>query len=134
MARCVATPGRRSRAAQDDVRRRARVRGAAFRRRAAGRYARGGAAVMSRRTSLIIVSGVLLRAFAGQILFWISYLGLPIGRSLQLGGGLWFFALDGSYYLQYARQLIAQGPMAILLADTVYPSHVFVQVFTIVCA
>lgn len=89
---------------------------------------------MTRRTSLIIAGGFLLRAFAGQILFWISYLGLPIGRSLQLGNGLWFFALDGSYYLHYAHQLIEQGPKAILLADTVYASHVFVQVFTIFCA
>ena len=88
---------------------------------------------MSRRSWLIIAAGFLIRAFAGQLLFWISYLGLPIGRSLQLGDGLWFFALDSSYYLQYARQLIAQGPEAILLANAVYPSHVFVQVFTIFC-
>ncbi len=32
--------------------------------------------------SLIIGAGFLIRALAGQILFWISWLPLPIGRSL----------------------------------------------------
>jgi hypothetical protein len=79
------------------------------------------------RASLIIAAGFLLRAFAGQALFWISYLRLPIARPLQLGDGLWFFAVDGAFYVQYA-----QHP-ANILANARYPSHVFVQVFTLFC-
>src|ERR1041385_1146655 len=105
MARRVAAAGDERGAARDDVRRGPRVRGNAFRRRAASRCAGGRAAAMiprHGRASLIIAAGFLLRAFAGQALFWISYLRLPIARPLQLGDGLWFFAVDGAFYVQYA--------------------------------
>ena len=63
----------------------------------------------SGKASLIITAGFLLRAVAGQILFWISWLHLPIARSLQLGNGFWFFATDGPGYLSYADELIGKG-------------------------
>jgi hypothetical protein len=86
------------------------------------------------KASLIIAAGFLLRALAGQILFWISWLPLPIARSLQLGNGFWFFAIDGPGYLAYADELIGYGPAAIAHASTAFPSHVFVQIFTVCTA
>lgn len=82
------------------------------------------------RASLIIVAGFLIRAFGGQVLFWISYLKLPIARPLQLGDGFWFFAIDGPGMLAYANTLIHDGPVAVIFISTYYPSHVFIQVFT----
>lgn len=82
------------------------------------------------KAALIIAAGFLLRAMAGQILFWISWLHLPVARSLQLGNGFWFFATDGPGYLSYADELIGRGLKATVFATAVYPSHVFVQVFT----
>jgi hypothetical protein len=81
----------------------------------------------------IVVAGFLVRALAGQALFWISYLRLPVARSLQLGNGFWFFAVDGPFYLGYAAQLAGRGPAAILLDGRHYPSQFFVQVLS-VCA
>jgi len=82
------------------------------------------------KASLIVAAGFLLRAVGGQILFWISWLHLPIARSLQLGNGFWFFATDGPGYLSYADELIHRGVSATVFATAVYPSHVFVQLFT----
>jgi hypothetical protein len=79
----------------------------------------------------IVVAGFLIRALAGQALFWISYLRLPVARSLQLGNGLWFFAIDGPFYLGYATKLAARGPVAILLDPEQYPSLFFVQVLSL---
>ena len=82
------------------------------------------------KASLIIAAGFLVRAFGGELLFWISWLHLPIARSLQLGGGFWFFAIDGPGYLAYANELIDRGPRAILFITSAYPSHIYTQVFT----
>lgn len=81
--------------------------------------------------SWIVSAGFLIRALAGQLLFWISWLHLPIWRSLQFGNGLWFFAADARDYLRYVDELTAHGLRAILLADATYPSHVFVQVLAL---
>jgi len=83
------------------------------------------------RASLIIALGFLIRAFGGETLFWISYLRLPVARSLQLGDGFWFFAVDGPGMLDYTCQLIAGGPGALLLTGREIPSHAFIQVFTV---
>jgi len=82
------------------------------------------------RASLIIALGFLIRAFGGEVLFWISYLKLPLARSLQLGDGFWFFAVDVPGMLAYARELIPRGPMGLLLIGRELPSHAFIQVFT----
>jgi hypothetical protein len=86
------------------------------------------------RSSLIIAAGFLIRALGGQALFWISWLRLPFARSLQLGNGLWVFAIDGQWYLGFARQLIQLGPKAIAAMSTFYPSHLFLQLLTIFTA
>ena len=36
---------------------------------------------------LIVTGGIVARALLGLILFWVSYLGLPVVRSLQMGDG-----------------------------------------------
>jgi hypothetical protein len=82
------------------------------------------------RVSMIIGAGFLIRALAGQILFWISWLHLAIAPSLQLGNGFWFFAIDGPGYLSYADELIGRGVKATLFVTAAYPSRVYVQVFT----
>ncbi len=87
-----------------------------------------------RRVAIIVGVGLLLRALGGQILFWISWLHLPLAPSLQIGDGFWFFASDGPVYLASASALAAGGPSAILGATTVYPSHVFVQVVAVCVA
>lgn len=84
--------------------------------------------------SLIVGAGFLIRAIAGQILFWISWLHLPVARSLQLGNGFWFFAVDGPGYLSYADELINRGVKAILFVTSAYPSHVYLQAFTVATA
>ncbi|HSY52288.1 MAG TPA: hypothetical protein VLC46_26030 [Thermoanaerobaculia bacterium] len=80
--------------------------------------------------SLIVGAGFLIRALTGQILFWISWLHLPIARPLQLGNGFWFFAVDGPGYLSYADELIGRGVKATLFLTAAYPSRVYLQVFT----
>jgi len=79
----------------------------------------------------IVIAGFLIRALIGQALFWISYLRLPVARSLQLGNGFWFFAVDGPFYLGYATKLAAGGPAAILLDPEQYPSLFFVRVLSL---
>src|SRR5436309_8019436 len=78
--------------------------------------------------SLVIAGGFVIRAFVGQALFWISWLGLPVARSLQLGEGFWFFAVDSPGYMDYAHYLALGVPQA------AYPSRVFVHVLTLFVA
>lgn len=87
-----------------------------------------------RRVALIAGGGFVLRALMAQALFWISYLRLPIGRSLQLGDGFWFFAIDGQWYLGFANTLAHRGVQAILFPPATYPSHIFVQLFAVAVA
>jgi hypothetical protein len=86
------------------------------------------------RASLLIAAGFLIRAFGGQVLFWISYLRLPVARTLQLGKGFWFFAVDGPGMLDYSLELITDGPLAWLFIRKQIPSHAFIQVFTLFAA
>src|SRR5439155_21781861 len=57
------------------------------------------------RASVIIAAGFIVRASLAQALFWISWLGLPIGRSFQLGYGFWFFDLEGPVLFDYSITL-----------------------------
>jgi hypothetical protein len=86
---------------------------------------------LCRAQPTIVIVGFLIRAFAAQALFWISYLRLPIARSLQLGNGFWFFAVDGPFYLKDAMKLVARGPAAILFLGDEFPSRFFVQVLSL---
>jgi hypothetical protein len=63
---------------------------------------------------ILVATGFLVRAIVAQALFWISYLRLPIGRPLQIGDGLWFFAADATTYLQQANSAAASGPWTII--------------------
>ncbi|HEX7190046.1 MAG TPA: hypothetical protein VF381_00610, partial [Thermoanaerobaculia bacterium] len=83
------------------------------------------------RASHIITAGFLIRAFGAQVLFWVSWLRLPIARPLQLGDGFWFFALDGTWYLEYARELLGRGAKAILFIGGNYASRIFTQWFAL---
>jgi hypothetical protein len=79
----------------------------------------------------LIAGGFLIRAFAAQLLFWISYLRLPYGSSLQLGHGLWFFAVDASYYLLPAATAASNAPLGILQIPMSYPSVGFTRVLAL---
>ncbi len=87
-----------------------------------------------RRAAMIVGVGLLIRLVAGQTLFWISWFKLPFARSLQLGSGLWFYAIDGQWYLAYADKILGQGPATVFTIDATYPSRVFVQVLTLAVA
>jgi hypothetical protein len=50
----------------------------------------------------IVATAILVRAALGLILFWSSYLTLPLLDSLQTAGGFWQIALDAEGYYQYA--------------------------------
>jgi hypothetical protein len=56
----------------------------------------------SRAAYAIVVAGVLLRAAAGLMLFWISYANLAVGKSLHTGDGFWILASDAPAYFQAA--------------------------------
>lgn len=86
------------------------------------------------KTHLIITAGFLIRALLGEGLFWISWLRLPVARSLQLGNGFWFFAVDGPIYLNYSWKLIESGPMAILFVTNGFKSRIYTQAFTVFAA
>jgi len=78
----------------------------------------------------IVAAGFLGRAILSQALFWISYLRLPIARSLQLGPGFWFFGVDAEFYFHYASTLV-RDPGTIIAASHAYPSPFYVQAFTV---
>lgn len=75
----------------------------------------------------VVAAGFLGRAVAGQLLFWISWIPLPIARRLQLGEGLWFFAIDGANYYRDALAAATHGFGAILALDRTAQSVMFTQ-------
>ena len=83
---------------------------------------------IDRVAGLLVGLGLLIRAVIAQVLFWISHLHLPFGRSLQEGDGFWIFAHDGTTYYGWARWVLEQGWMALALVDKRLPSPVYVQV------
>ena len=86
------------------------------------------------RTSRIIAGGFLVRAFLGQALFWISYLHLPFARSLQVGNGFWFFAIDGADYLWMGEAVASGGLESILFLDPHLPSRFFLRLVALFVA
>src|SRR3954454_24634603 len=91
------------------------------------RLARGDSAV-----GWIVGAGFILRAFAAQMLFWVSYLRLPVARQLQDGDGFWKWAVDSEVYFQYSQALLVKGWHAVVLVDRSLPSPVFLQTLAIV--
>src|SRR5258706_10474731 len=75
----------------------------------------------------LVTTGLLVRAIGGVVAFWMSYLGLPIARSLQIGRGLWVFAVDAMTYVQFAFFYADHGLRAILLIDRSLPAPFFIQ-------
>ena len=57
----------------------------------------------------ILAVGILSRVIIGLTLFAISYLELPILRSLQAGYGFWQIAVDANRYYFYAIAAIQEG-------------------------
>jgi hypothetical protein len=77
----------------------------------------------------IVGGGLVIRAIAASTLFWISYLELPVARSLQAGDGYWTLALDSKLYVSYVQWMINGGWSAILFPPPGAPSPVYLQVF-----
>jgi hypothetical protein len=81
---------------------------------------------------LIVSGGFVLRAIAGTVLFWISFLHAPIARRFQSGDGFWVFALDARMYFDDAVGLAHSGWHSIVFVDkTTLPSPVFIQILSI---
>lgn len=57
----------------------------------------------------ILAAAILVRAAVGIGLFWVSYLDLPLGRSLHSGDGFWSLAPDSRMYFEYAGTAIQSG-------------------------
>lgn len=76
---------------------------------------------------LIATAGFLVRTLLGELLFWISWLRLPVARSLQLGDGYWFYALDGVTYFRIARRYAVQGWAAVLHLPKTWPAPLYIQ-------
>jgi hypothetical protein len=76
----------------------------------------------------IVGLGLALRGILGAALFWISYLGLPVFPSLQLGGGFWFIAWDGIEYVKFADRAAGSGPIGILTLNPTLPSVLYTKV------
>jgi hypothetical protein len=55
--------------------------------------------------------GILIRLWAGLALYVISFWNLPILRSLQMGDGFWFLALDARAYFITAAQAAGGAPI-----------------------
>jgi ketosteroid isomerase-like protein len=88
------------------------------------------AAPSQRWLYVAVAAGFLARALVGQALFWISYLRLPIGRSLQMGDGFWVFAQDATWYFPEAARVAGDGVRAILLYDRGAASVMYEQVLS----
>jgi hypothetical protein len=83
-------------------------------------------------TNFAIAAGFAVRALLGQALFWISWARLPFGRSLQVGQGFWFFAMDAiSQYFPQALQGAHQGFSAIIHYERGMASVSFVQLLSV---
>jgi len=88
-------------------------------------------AAVNARAGLLIGAGLIIRALLAQAMYWISYLHLPIARSLQDGDGFWSLALDGHAYFVYAHQLLTHGWSAVVLINKTLPSPVFLQILAL---
>ncbi|HYC92329.1 MAG TPA: nuclear transport factor 2 family protein [Thermoanaerobaculia bacterium] len=78
----------------------------------------------------VVAAGFLVRAVAGQVLFWISWARLPILPQLQAGNGLWFFGADALGYFANASAASSEGLAAIALMPP-QPALVYVQLLAL---
>lgn len=75
----------------------------------------------------VVAGGFLIRALAGQALFWISWARLAFARGWQMGHGFWWFAPDAKAYFEESAFAALGGPAGILQANPKQPSVVFAQ-------
>jgi hypothetical protein len=68
-----------------------------------------GVTKQSAAAGAIVAGGLLARAVVGVGLFWISYLNLPLFRSLQFGEGFWSLMGDARGYYRYASVAVSEG-------------------------
>jgi hypothetical protein len=73
----------------------------------------------------IVSVGIVVRLYVGLLLFWISYLQLPILSHLQLSRGFWVLSLDGLTYYVLGAVAVEEGFHTISSAG---PSPGFVRV------
>ena len=73
----------------------------------------------------IVSVGIVARLYAGLILFWISYLQLPVLSHLQLSRGFWVLSLDGLTYYVLGAVAVEEGFHTIAAGS---PSPGFVRV------
>ena len=66
-----------------------------------------------------------------MVLFWVSYLHLPIAPSLQLGDGYWFFGIDGKGYFLPALEAARTGIGAVVSLDPLLPSVFFTKTLAV---
>lgn len=85
------------------------------------------AAPSERWLRYIVAAGFFIRAIVGQVLFWISWARLPIARGMQVGDGLWSFAIDAQVYGPFANQAAAHGLWAIITFSRTAPSVMYIQ-------
>lgn len=78
----------------------------------------------------VVAAGFLVRAVAGQLLFWISWAGLPFLPRLQAGNGLWFFGADAIGYFANASAASSEGLPAIARMPP-QPAVVYVQLLAL---
>jgi hypothetical protein len=76
----------------------------------------------------IVAAGLLVRTVLGVALFAISFYGLPIFRSMQLGGGFWTLALDARTYFHLATAATAAGLSSVQAGS---PSPGYVRALTV---
>src|SRR5438067_2156406 len=79
----------------------------------------------------VVAVGFLVRAILGQALFWISWARLRIARGMQLGGGLWSFAIDSLLYVPSAFWGAEHGPWAIVMFNRTAPSVAYIQMLSV---
>lgn len=71
--------------------------------------------------ALFVAAGLVIRAVAGQVVFWISYLELAVVRGLHVGRGFWFYAHDGvKYFDTVAREAHQKGVAAAIFSLDAY--------------
>jgi hypothetical protein len=75
----------------------------------------------------IVAAGLVTRGLGGALLFWTSFLGWPFASSLQLGAGVWFFALDGLEYSRLAAAAASQGLAGIASLSADLPSPFYIR-------
>lgn len=79
----------------------------------------------------VVGVGFLVRSVLSTVLFFVSWMELPVGRALQLGNGLWFFANDGVAYLNTADRLLGRGLLYVVVGDRDEAAFVYVQLVAV---